>query len=62
MYGSDQKPKFQIRVDKHTDGMWSFGIALSHMFEETYLYINFYKWQISIGYLYEYEDIWVDEF
>ena len=62
MYGSDQKPKFQIRVDKRDDGMWSFGIALSHFFKETYLYVNFYKWQISIGYLYQYDEDWIDEF
>ena len=62
MYGSDQKPKFRIRLDKRYDGEWSFGIALSHLFKETYVYINFYKWQITIGYLYEYEDIWDDEF
>ena len=62
MYGSDQKPKFQIRLDKRYDGEWSFGIALSHIFKETYLHISFYKWQISIGYLYEYEYDWIDEF
>ena len=49
------KRKFCIKVDNHEDDMWSFGIGLSHFVEETYLYINFYRWFISIGYLYEYE-------
>ena len=62
MYDSGSKPKFGIRVDKHCDGMWSFGIAFAHFFEETYLHINFYKWCISIGYLYDYEENWIDEF
>jgi hypothetical protein len=62
MYDSGYEPRFQIRVDKRYDGEWSFGIALSHFFKETYLYITFYKWCISIGYLYDYEENWIDEF
>lgn len=62
MYDSGYEPRFQIRVDKCEGGRWSFGIALSHLFKETYLYINFYTWCISIGYLYDYEENWIDEF
>ena len=46
--------KFGIKVDsyKNWDGMWSFGSCISHTFlGELYLYINFYKWSISIGWI-----------
>lgn len=56
------KPKWGIKVDRREDGMWSFGIALSHFVKETYLYINVYRWCISIGYLYNFEEDWIDEF
>lgn len=45
--------KFRIKTDSRPDGMWSFGIGLSHFVDETYLYINFFRWTVSIGYLYE---------
>jgi len=41
--------RYGIKVDRHGRGMWSFGICLSHWYKETYLYINFLKWSISIG-------------
>lgn len=46
--------KFGINVDsyKNWDGMWNFGIGISHTFlGELYLYITFYKWSISIGWI-----------
>lgn len=55
--------KFGIRVDKREKGMWSFGACISHLMDETYLYINLFKWSISIGFLYDYEDeYFVDNF
>lgn len=60
---SNDNTKFSIRTNKHFKGMWSFGIGLSHFGKETYLYINFFRWCISIGFLYEEaEEYFVDEF
>ena len=42
--------KFGIKVDQ-THGGWSFGSCISHLFGETYLFINFAKWTIVIGWL-----------
>ena len=47
--------KFKIKTYKQSRDMWSFCIGLSHFVDETYLYINFFRWSISIGYLYEYQ-------
>ena len=44
---------FGIKVDKQFQGAWSFGSCISHSFGETYLFINFFKWTISIGYLFK---------
>ena len=33
------------------EGEWSFGSAISHSYGETYLFINFAKWSIAIGWL-----------
>lgn len=42
---------FAIKVEKQTQGAWSFGSCISHSWGETYLFINFAKWSISIGWL-----------
>ena len=42
---------FSIKVRPLFGGTWSFGSCISHSFGETYLYINFAKWSISIGWL-----------
>ena len=55
------RTKFGIKVDNREEGMWSFGIGISHFVKETYLYINIYRWSVAIGLLYEYDDF-VDEF
>ena len=53
----EYKTKFGIVKDaKYPKGMWSFGICLSHYKEETYIFINFFRWSISIGKLYDYND------
>ena len=49
-----RRARFTVRVDKSKQ-FWSFGICFSHMFEETYLYINFLWWSISIGMLIDYD-------
>lgn len=46
------KTKFQIVVDKDPKGLWSFGICISHFYDETYIYLNLFKISISIGKLY----------
>lgn len=43
--------KFGIKVDRMFDGSWSFGSCISHSFGQTYLFINFLFWSISIGWL-----------
>ena len=47
------KKKFQVKVTKVYKS-WSFAIGLSNSDDETYILINFYKWSIAIGRLYEY--------
>lgn len=43
--------KFGIKVDRMFEGSWSFGSCISHSFGQTYLFINFLFWSISIGWL-----------
>ena len=45
--------KFGIKVNRMPEGFWSFGSCISHAIEETYLFINFFRWSISIGWLYK---------
>lgn len=42
---------FGIKVYRMLDGSWGFGSCISHSFDETYLFIMFAKWNISIGWL-----------
>lgn len=42
---------FGIKVDTQIQGVWSFGSCISHTCGETYLFINFAKWSICIGWL-----------
>jgi len=42
---------FGIKVNRMFEGAWSFGSCISHSFGQTYLFINFAKWSISIGWL-----------
>lgn len=43
--------RFRIKAHKHTSGAWCFGVNLSHNYGETYIYISFFKWGLSIGYM-----------
>lgn len=45
------KTEFGIKIDKMYKSWWSFGVCVSHTDTETYLFINFFKWSISIGWL-----------
>ena len=50
------KMKFGIKVDKLPKYCWSVGACISHGTPETYLFINLFKWSISIGYMYFYSE------
>lgn len=56
MYDGNCNVKFSIKTDKQPKGFWSFGMGLSHMMEETYVYVNFFKWSVFIGFLYEFRE------
>lgn len=45
----ESEVKWGINVDTMMDGQWSLGACFSHWMDETYLFINFFKWTISIG-------------
>lgn len=46
------KHKFGINVNKMFKDTWSFGSGITHDFcGETYLFINFAVWSISIGWM-----------
>lgn len=49
----NRKIKFRVKVEKMWKGWWSFGICLSHSDDETYLFINLFKWNVAIGKLCE---------
>jgi hypothetical protein len=54
---SNGKLKFGISVDKIWKGDWSLGMCLSHSQDgQTYIFINFFKWSISIGRIWVYEE------
>ena len=54
---SEGKLKFGILVEEVWEGCWSFGVCLSHSFDgQTYLFINLFKWTISIGKVMVYEE------
>lgn len=48
------KVKFKYKIVPMMKGQWSIGICLSHLDRETYLYINLFKWNLSIGFLEDY--------
>ena len=50
--GEHNGVRFRIETGKRPSG-WCFGIGLSHFYEEIYLYINFYKLFVIIGFLNE---------
>ena len=56
------KVEFCAKINKHP--YWcGFGIYLFHQKDETYMCINFYKWSINIGFMYDDGDIddWIDK-
>ena len=42
---------FGIKVDRMFEDSWSFGSCILHSCGQTYLFINFLFWSISIGWL-----------
>ena len=53
MYDGNCNVKFSIMTDTQPEGFWCFGMGLSHMGKETYVYVNFFRWYVSIGFMYE---------
>lgn len=43
--------KFGIKINRMFEDFWSFGSCITHSFGQTYLFINFAVWSISIGWL-----------
>lgn len=55
---TETKLKWGIQIDKiNFPFMWSVGACISHMGDETYLYINLIRWSISIGRIH----VWKEE-
>lgn len=50
----NNKIKFRIETVTFDDGLWNlgFGLHLCSMDAEKYLYVNLFKWHVSIGFLY----------
>ena len=49
---------FGIAIEKMFEGDWSVGICLSHSFDgQTYIFINLFKWSISIGRIIKYNEV-----
>lgn len=51
----DYDTKWSVKCIKLLPGQWSFCLGLTHDCEETYIYINFFKWTIIIGKINNYE-------
>lgn len=43
------KAKFRIKAYPYGKDQWSVCCGLSHSFDETYIYLNLFKWSVSIG-------------
>ena len=52
MKGIVTRAKLGIKTFKYGKGMWKIGIEVIHHFEETYIQIKLYRWNISIGKMY----------
>ena len=51
------KLKFGIKFDKLPKDLWSIGACFTHAFEETYLFINLLFVSVSIGKLYDLDEL-----
>ena len=49
--------KFGIKVNKMWGNQFSIGICISHWDDESYLYLNLFKWTVAIGFLYNYDKV-----
>ena len=45
---NEEKLKFGIDITKKDRGIWSFSVGLSHYEDETYIFVNFHRYSISI--------------
>ena len=45
------KVKFSVKVNKMCDDQFSIGACISHWQDETYLFLNLFKWSVSIGFI-----------
>lgn len=45
------KARFGLRIYRMSKHDWSMGFALTHSFNETYLYFNLIKFNIAIGFI-----------
>lgn len=52
--------KFGVSIEKLEKNQWSFCIGLSHWVDETYLFINLFRWSISVGKLQKSEESYED--
>lgn len=52
MKGIVTRVKLGIKTFKYGKGMWKIGIEVIQHFEETYIQIKLYRWNISIGKMY----------
>ena len=43
------KTKFQIIVDKHPKGLWSFGMFICHFDDETYIFLIYLRLVYQLG-------------
>ena len=50
---NEEKLKFGIDITKNDRGIWSFGVCLSHYGDETYIFVNFHRYSITIGKFYK---------
>ena len=42
---------FGVEINKFAKGTWSFGSGITHDAHQTFLFINFIKWNIFIGWI-----------
>lgn len=47
------KARFGFRIYRMSKKDWSLGVAFTHSFNETYLYLNLIKFNIVIGFLFQ---------
>lgn len=54
------KARFGFRIYRMSKKDWSLGVAFTHSFNETYLYLNLIKFNIAIGFIVQDKIIEID--